>query len=99
VLIVDRSSDNREVLTIGLSRHGLTTLGTGQAVDAARVMRELQADLVLVDADTGLDAADTAPVQPAGSSPAQGPRWLVVAKPYHYRPLIRRIVEMLRDDG
>ncbi|MFO0912443.1 MAG: hypothetical protein U0795_05780 [Pirellulales bacterium] len=98
ILIVDRSDDGREVLAIGLFRQGLTTLSTSNPEEAQRVLQELEPDLVLVDADTADDSLRRFPDAHRTDRPRHEARWLVVSKPYHYRPLIRKIVEMLDDE-
>lgn len=98
ILIVDRSDDGREVLAIGLVRQGLTTLSTSNPEEAQRVLQELDPDLVLVDADTVGDPLRRLLGASRTDRPRHEARWLVVSKPYHYRPLIRKIVEMLDDE-
>jgi hypothetical protein len=105
VLIIDQSADNREVLSIGLARRGVATLATSGRAEAQLILKQLQPDLVVLDADTisWRDFQSDAALQ-AGA----GTRWLLlgtsappgkpcqsVSKPYHYRPLIRKIVQML----
>ena len=111
VLIVDESSESREVLSTLLARRGATTLealGPKQAVQLADLH---EFDLIVFDADSdhsgtgaGLDDVNAAanrngtPIVILGTV-RQMPQRLVagqiVSKPYHYGPLVDKIEDLL----
>lgn len=110
VLIVDRNEENREVLSTVLERRGIRTFAAARAARGAEIARSLHPDLIVVDLDQqaagpeqvcsrlagSADSADVPMVLlgsaklPPGYAPGE-----IVAKPYHYAPLIRRIEEIL----
>lgn len=111
VLIVDRSHDNREVLSTVLRRHGYQTLEADRNADGLRLVRECHPQVLVLDAET-IDAASPSACADFNSEAATRnasilllgktsasrnaiPDANVVAKPYHYGPLIRRIEELL----
>ena len=112
VLIVDRSDDNREVLKTVLQRQGVQILEAAGAEDGLRLARQCRPDVVVLDLDTvdaddrslcdafndRLRAKETALVL-LGTIPAETsllPARETIAKPYHYRPLIRKIEALLQ---
>jgi DNA-binding response OmpR family regulator len=105
VLIVEASADCREVLRTALSRRGIATLATAALGEALRLVREHEPSVVVLDleADQAQDAqvlaeldrqlsrrhASVVLLGPAGAgAPASQ---CVVAKPYHFAPLIHTI--------
>jgi len=109
VLIVDRSEENREVLETALGRRGIRTLTAAKPARGLEMVARYRPDLIVLDIEvdhTGADdlCARFAPqdggdvpmvllgaVRTAAASPADE----IVAKPYHYAPLIRKIEEIL----
>jgi CheY-like chemotaxis protein len=111
VLIVDRSPESREVLRTILELRGASTLETDQPERACLLAEQFCPDLIVLDADSDLDdipnatddlreaAGRTAtPIvilgtlrRPSGQLPAGQ----ILAKPYHYGALIRRIDDLL----
>ena len=112
VLIVDRSTENREVLRTVLQRNGCEIFESDEAAEGLSLAEKCRAQLLIVDLDT---------VDPAGPDVLEGfdeqarsengsvlllgriskskdgiDLKNVVAKPYHYAPLIRKIEELLR---
>ncbi len=51
VLIVDRSEENREVLQTVLERRGVRTLAASEPEEAAKLARQNQVDLVVLDVE------------------------------------------------
>jgi CheY-like chemotaxis protein len=111
VLIVDESSESREVLSALLSRRGATTLealGPRQAVKLADLH---QVDLIVFDADSdhsgtgaGIDDVHAAasrngtPIVILGTVrqlPKRFAAGQIVSKPYHYGPLVDKIEDLL----
>jgi hypothetical protein len=83
VLIVDRSQETREVLHEALQRRGLRTLQAGRAEKGLELARQHRPDLIVLDLDFDVAAAEQfsslpcdancdAGVPPAGSSGAGG---------------------------
>jgi DNA-binding response OmpR family regulator len=111
VLIVDRSPESREVLRTILELRGASTLETDQPDRARRLAEEFRPDLIVLDADSdpsdshdamrGLreTAGRTAtPIVILGTlsrSNGQFSPGQILAKPYHYGALIRRIDDLL----
>ena len=112
VLIVDRSEETREVLQTALERRGMRTFSAAGAPAGLELARTHHPDLIVLDLDTdnddGEDFSDRfarqsgegqTPLVVLGTlrgkqtSPSPGE---FVAKPYHFRPLIRRIEELLQ---
>lgn len=111
VLIVDASRESREVLRVLLERRGATTLEAERPEEAIRITHECHPDLIVFDAESDQTASgeptdhlrefavdsDTPIVilgkvrHPKGPSAAEE----IVAKPYHYGPLIRKINSLL----
>lgn len=111
VLIVDESAESREVLATLLARNGATTLEAPGPCQAAHLANLHHVDLIVLDADSdhtatgrGIDELEAAarrrgtPVVILGTL-RQVPRRLlsgeIVAKPYHYGPLIDKIEDLL----
>jgi CheY-like chemotaxis protein len=107
VLIVDPSAESREVLSLALRLRGVRTEAAAGGQASSELARRFQPDLIVVDDETDWPAARSAPTdrqEPVrmivlGSARGLPPRpagTAVVAKPYHYRPLIRKIEKLLR---
>jgi len=111
VLIVDASRESREVLRLLLERRGAQTLEAERPEDAIQLARDMRPDLIVFDAESDKsgsgqptdelrDAAigSHTPIVILGKV-----RQLrnaiaaeqIVAKPYHYGPLIRKINSLL----
>jgi DNA-binding response OmpR family regulator len=111
VLIVDRSPESREVLRTILELRGASTLTTGQPDRACQLASEFRPDLIVLDADSESGGSHDAtnnlreaagrtatPIVILGSlrrSCGQLPAGQILAKPYHYGTLIRRIDDLL----
>ena len=111
VLIIDRSAESREVLRTLLERRGLAALEAARPEQALALTRDERPDLIVVDADSDqssngrnlenlCDAAgrtDTPIVilgtlrDPRNPLPAEQ----ILAKPYYYGALIRKIDDLL----
>jgi CheY-like chemotaxis protein len=110
VVLVGPSGDSREVLAAALAQRGLATYAAGQARTALRLIREHEPDVVVLDGETvdagdgGMQAeleaqleARRTPLivlgrlrgQPSILVPRQ-----VLAKPYHFAPLVHTIQEL-----
>lgn len=112
VLIVDRSSDNREVLRTVLQRHGCEIMEADTDTVGLRLAKVFHPSVFVLDLDTvdpndtsvcdGYDTqarAENASVLLLGRLAGDHSRLRsadVMAKPYHYEPLIRKIEELLR---
>ncbi|HZZ72057.1 MAG TPA: response regulator [Pirellulales bacterium] len=111
VLIVDESSEAREVLKTALQRLGMRIFEASRAQQGVAMARECHPDLIVLDLEaetadaselTGNFAA-TAPEHPAtlvmlGTAqrrPAPARGSEFISKPYHYAPLIRKIESLL----
>jgi CheY-like chemotaxis protein len=111
VLIIDRSAESREVLRTLLERRGLSALEAARPEQGLALTRRQPPDLIVVDVDSDqssngrgvenlCDAAgrtDT-PIVILGTlrgSRDQLPAEQIVAKPYHYGALIRKIDDLL----
>jgi DNA-binding response OmpR family regulator len=111
VLIVDSSAESREVLRTLLERRGLTALEAARPEQGLALTQRERPDLIVVDADSDqsssgenveclCDAAgrtDT-PIVILGTLPdprRRLPAEQIVAKPYHYGALIRKIDDLL----
>jgi CheY-like chemotaxis protein len=112
VLIVDQSSENREVLRTVLQRQGCEIYEADGDRHGLSLAQKHQPKVVVLDLDS-LNLEDTtvlaefdqhakkenASVVLLGRVPKSNPAPAnsnVVAKPYHYAPLIRKIEELLR---
>lgn len=111
VIVVAPGGDSREVLETALTHRGLATYAAGQARTALRLIREHEPDVVVLDAETsdagdgGIQAeleaelaANHTPLIVLGR--VHGPQKLlpheVLAKPYHFAPLIHTIQELAK---
>lgn len=108
VLIVDDSPDSREVLRAVLELRGWKIIEADDAQDGLAKANELHPDVIVLDTDTANDSAveasyDNASRQNNASLVVIGQarynvpvsdRHRVVAKPYHYAPLVRTIDEL-----
>lgn len=111
VLIVDASRESREVLRVLLERRGATTIEAERPEEAIRLTREHHPDLIVFDAEcdqsgTGEPTENLRQFAVGSATPIvilgkvshfMGPcsAEQVVAKPYHYGPLIRKINSLL----
>ncbi len=110
VLIVDSSEENREVLQTALQRRGLRTYAAGQARQGLDLARQHHPDLIVLDLEVGDSSPDVLSAPFAEQSRSDGaplvllgsirrrqpaPKGEIVAKPYHYAPLVRKIEELL----
>jgi len=106
VLIVDPSADNREVLRTVLARQGLRIFEAAAAAAGAELAREHHPDVIVLDADAEQDTTEEIReqlAQQAGDDASRliilgklqrGPAFAgghVIAKPYHFAPLIHTI--------
>ena len=111
VLIVDESSDSREVLAALLARYGATTIEARCPELAVHLAKLHQPDLIVLDADcdrssTGAAMHDLEAAAACSATPivilgtvrdarTRLPGGQIVAKHYHYGPLIDRIENLL----
>lgn len=111
VLVVDRSEETREVLTTALERRGWRILAASKVQRGLELAREHQPDLIVLDLEVDGSppealcepfARETAerqtPLVVLGSAGRGKPDLKaagIMAKPYHYGPLIRKIEELL----
>ncbi len=112
VLIVDSSTESRDILRTLLERQGTETLEATAATQATEILELQQPDLVVYNAecDPNPDQVETrslghtasrndTPIVVLGTTKRQLsplPTGHLVTKPYHYAPLIRRIEGLLR---
>ncbi len=109
VLIVDPSEDNREVLGTALRRRGLQILEATEVQQGLQLARKHQPEVIVLDLETvTADDAKVQSQYDAETSSRDGSlvvlgtakrenlseKRQVVAKPYHYAPLIRTIEEL-----
>ena len=109
VLIVEPSADEREVLRTALARRGLRIFEAAEVEAGLALAREHHPRVIVLDDDAGSDAAERrfaaggdaslivlgrAP-RSAGSEP-DSPGTQIVAKPYHYAPLIHKIEQLAK---
>ena len=111
VLIVDESSESREVLKTALQRRGVRIFEASRSQQGLALAREHHPDVIVVDleaetadaSDLSCDFAATSPQHPAplvllGTAkrrPAASAGGDFISKPYHYAPLIRKIESLL----
>ena len=113
ILIVDASSESREILRLLLERKGLEAFEASDSNRASQLVQQRQPHLIVYDMDselsppnrTGLDLEQAAtrsniPIVVLGTAKQPETPTVVgqfVTKPYHYAPLIRRIEELLSE--
>jgi len=113
ILIVDSSSEARDILRTLLRRQGAETIEAARTATATAFLQQETPDLIVFDAesdtssseqemlDLGRSASRSAiPIVVLGTAKRQlGPLSMgqFVSKPYHYGPLIRRIEGLLRN--
>lgn len=111
VLIVDESSELRDVLSTLLARHGATTLEAPGPRQALQLADSHQVDLIVFDADSdhsdsgaGIDDVNAlasrngTPIVILGTVrhlPKRLASSQIVSKPYHYGPLVDKIEDLL----
>lgn len=111
VLVVDPLDATGEVLRWALAPQGVQVLSTRRAAEGLAWARRHQPDLVVYDCEDQVNPDDSAgndlvaesqacerPVIVLGRwrhGPADVPRERVLAKPYHYAALVRRIEQVL----
>ena len=111
VLIIDRSEDSRQVLKTALERRGFQTMESLTAGDGLEMVRMHHPELVVLDLEAIPANEPSVRVQlDLETEPSQTPivilgnlrknevlppHCLVVRKPYHYGPLIRKIEQMV----
>jgi CheY-like chemotaxis protein len=111
VLIVDASHESREVLRLLLKYRGAKTIEADRPEEAVRLVARLRPNLIILDAEsdqspTGEPTNHLREVARRNDTPIvilgkvrqlRGPVPLdqIVAKPYHYGPLIRKINGLL----
>ena len=110
VLIVDDSADSREVLRAVLELRGWKIIEADDAADGLAKADELHPDIIVLDSDTTDDCdleasydvasrrnnASLVVIGRARYNLPESDRHRVVAKPYHYAPLIRTIDELAK---
>lgn len=111
VLIVDASSENREVLATALERRGCSILTASRPDRGLELAQRHHPDVIVLDLEENADSPEALCAPFARRTDAAVPRLVVlgsvrtgtmglgdgaiVAKPYHYAPLIRKIEELL----
>ncbi|MCO6044465.1 hypothetical protein NG895_11170 [Aeoliella sp. ICT_H6.2] len=111
MLIVDQSAESREVLCALLARSGTSSIEASRAAEAVTLAEQLRPQLIVLDADsdssverqalrelTATARRTNTPIvllgKITGAEIAFDPSELL-AKPYHYGQLIRRIESVL----
>lgn len=110
VLIIDRSAESRGVLRTLLERRGLAALEAARPEQGLALSQQERPDLIVVDADSDQSSSgenvenlcnaagrtDT-PIVILGTlrEPRNHPGEQIIAKPYHYGALIRKIDDLL----
>ena len=111
VLIVDQSSESREVLSALLARNGTASIEASRVGEAIPLAEQLRPQLIVLDADsdssvdrqatrdlTATALRNNTPIVLLGKIPG-GEMALnpseLLSKPYHYGQLIRRIENVL----
>jgi CheY-like chemotaxis protein len=111
VLIVDRSADSREVLRTVLEKRGVQTWEASEPRRGAELAREHHPQVIVLDLDSGdaeqqeirdqyqAESQDhDAYLVVIGRSVSYSqilPKDRILAKPYHYAPLVRTIEDLL----
>lgn len=114
VVIVDDSSESREVLRAALERRGLTIFEASEARQGLSLVRRHHPHVVVLDLDATDAHEETVQAEYAAESAAADvplvilgrareyspklPDDRVVAKPYHYAPLIRKIEQLVEQN-
>ena len=109
VLIVERSDEIRDVLRTALARRGLEIYEASRAEDGLELARRHRPNLVVLDLDdqsanaenlsaefSRATGTDSMPLIMLGTLRRHITRGQFVPKPYHFRPLISKIEELLR---
>lgn len=109
VLIVDRCLESREVLRTALARRGLRIFEAARADDGLALARLHRPELIVLDLEAVVDPVQATGDFAAAAAGAGG-RLIVLGsarqsqdelsceffpKPYHYKPLVLRIEELL----
>lgn len=110
VLIVDESSECREVLRTALERRGLRIFEAAAPEAGLALAREHSPNLIVVDTDTdreatvvkhahrvGRDTGGTQLVLLGSVRRLSGRSGQFVVKPYHYAPLILKIEQLVAE--
>lgn len=113
ILIVDASTESREILRTLLQREGAETIEATGAGRASELVRDRQPHVIVYDTENELRPSAKAkadlgqaatrsdiPIVVLGTTKRHAsplPTGQFVSKPYHYAPLIRRIEELLGD--
>ena len=105
VLIVDSTGETSEVLRTVLERKGLKIFATSEAREGRALLRQHHPQVTVLDVESQqvdecreYDSETGASLVILGKLPhgfGKTPRERVVAKPYHYAPLIRTIEELV----
>lgn len=111
VLVVDSCEDSREVLCTMLQRRGFPTLQANRAARGVELVRDHQPRLIVLDVESDSAEEETIREQYDAESRRIDarllligrstiyeqilPRDCVVAKPYHFAPLLRTIERLL----
>ncbi|MEX2310047.1 MAG: response regulator [Pirellulales bacterium] len=110
ILIVDRSAESREVLRTILECRGAATLEADHPEQALQLAGGFRPDLIVLDADSDQSAGTATdclreaagrtatPIVILGTlrrSQGHLPAGQIVAKPYHYGQLVRKIDDLL----
>ena len=109
VLIVEPSADEREVLRTALARRGLRIFEAAEVEAGLALAREHHPRVIVLDDDAASDAAERrftaggkASLIVLGRAPRSAssgpdlPGTQIVAKPYHYAPLIHKIEQLAK---
>jgi CheY-like chemotaxis protein len=109
VLIVDASADNREVLRTALSRRGLRTLEAVGPADGLELAREHRPDVIVLDVEAEDRSENAICEQFAAEANDRNSTVIilgkvrrgvafagghVIAKPYHFAPLVHTIEQL-----
>jgi DNA-binding NtrC family response regulator len=110
VLLVDRSSENREVLRFALQRRGIEILEADEPAAGLDLLRARRPEVVVLDLEIAEDQESTYGEFDAAAESAAGRLVIlgslgasgevsrmpsIFAKPYHFAPLILKIEELL----
>ena len=110
VLIIDRSHETRDVLRLALERRGLRVLHAPDAAVGWALARLHHPELVVLDLESDEVAKPSVREFAAAVEQQRGtlvilgnpvlegnfPVGEFIAKPYHYKPLVLKIEELLR---